>query len=60
MIVPSICYTNSNLIFEKALASGGEAPWPPPRGSAPCIPAGGTTPDPLLTVPLLNSLQRPW
>ena len=29
VIVPSTCCTNSNLIFEKALASGGDNPRPP-------------------------------
>ena len=29
---------------EKASASGGFAPWPPPRGSAPWTPAGGAAP----------------
>ena len=57
IIVPSTCCTNSNLIFKKALASGGFTLWPPSpfvglhpltptKGLCPLDPHWGTTPRP--------------
>ena len=44
--VPSTCCTNSNVIFEKALASRNFAPLTPTKGLCPWIPIGGTIPIP--------------
>ena len=59
IIVPSICCTNFNLVFEKGLASGSFAP-NPTKGLCPLDPCWGYNPQtPFLAVPLLNSFLSP-